>query len=204
MYTLEYKDCTVWKNTAFKVHRVLTVSEEETTIDFKGEILKQPKYKFKEIVEFESTKKPDKKAICIGYNPALAIKEIDTSNKRLIITLEKNDYTGYVLFNLYPEVTAHKESINISDNQTVFSLNKLKEEISNFQYRDLVLFFGRSTNLTTEQVDFIKELASNKHIMLTTFDGEFIHPGSIGSVELIDFQPGFIREDLTHQIRIKQ
>ena len=62
--------------------------------------IENPKYKFKEEIDFigENDEKPY--AICIGLNPAKAQEELDVTNKRLINLLQ-NNYSGYYLFNIY-------------------------------------------------------------------------------------------------------
>jgi len=62
-----------------KVSRILYLDNE-----------KKPKYKFKETISFLKKQLSNRKAICIGVNPAKAEEKIDVTNKRLISLLWDN------------------------------------------------------------------------------------------------------------------
>lgn len=199
----EYDDCEVWSKADFKVKRKLWISDDCVSFDYKGQKLEQPKYKYKEELEFQDCKN-GKKAICIGFNPALAIRELDATNKRLCEKLRKKGYSKYFLFNLYPEVVAHKENVNVDDEENKNSLNYLRNEIQNIENCDVVLFFGRSTSLNEDQTKFIEELCDGgRKVFLTTFKGEFIHPGAIGSFDLTPFKKEYLINVQSCFIKIK-
>lgn len=205
MKEIFYDECTVWKKTGFCVGRKLWVSEREIAVDYKGEAIKQPKYKYEEIVCFKNAcNYNEKKAICIGYNPALAIKEIDATNKRLITKLEKEGYSGYVLYNLYPEVTATKDVVDMEDAENKNSHIFLRKKIFESNINDIILFFGRTAQITKEIVKLLREMIGKKNVMLTCFNSEFIHPGAVGTFELQDFKEEYIRNRQIQPIRIQE
>lgn len=209
--TINYKSCHVWKNSSFIVNRTLCVSNEKIKINYEGDDIEMPKYKYKEVLEFipisNSMSNDSKMAVCIGLNPALACKEIDTTNKRLSAYLQKDGYSGYYLYNLYPEVASHKENINLEDEENKKGIDYIKSEMYSENIQNakcIILFFGRTVNLSNEQEGFIKSLIKEKrYVKITTFNGEFIHPGSIGSFELMDLKSDYIKQIEQTFIKIK-
>ena len=178
-------------------------------IDYKGEPIEQPMYKFEEELVFSGSNNCNKKmAICIGYNPALSCKYLDATNKRLCAQLKELGYDGYYLFNLYPEITSHKEQLNLNDKNNINSLKYLKKMVNQkkTQCGLIILFFGRTAELNDEQVDFLRELIADKEldVKITTSKGEFIHPGSIGKIDLTECKLEYIRKSNGSFIRIKQ
>lgn len=205
---ITYKNCEVWKNSGFTVNRTLFVGKETISFSDKGNAITQYKYKFKEKIKFNSANNfKGKLAICIGYNPALSCEYMDATNKRLCVQLMKEGFGGYILFNLYPEVTPHKEDLNLNDKNNINSLHILerlvKKEKSNCEL--IVLFFGRTAELNDEQVRFLTKLMADDKltVKLTASNGEFIHPGSIGKFDLADCKLEYIRKSHNSFIRMK-
>lgn len=175
----------------FKVKRTLYVDKEEN-----------PKYKFKEKIEFiddVGTEKPY--AICIGYNPACATTEIDETNKRLIKLL-KDDYCGYYLYNIYPEITGNKMQVNLDDKNNISFIDLLENQLEELNDIDVILFFGRTTLVPQKLHNLILIFfEKGRKIFLTTHAGEFTHPGSNASIQKECFEKSYFKE--TYHIKIK-
>lgn len=166
--------------------------------------IENPKYKFKEEIDFigENDEKPY--AICIGLNPAKAQEELDVTNKRLINLLQ-NNYSGYYLFNIYPEITENATQINLEDNENINFVSRLKDILEEEIYKDLdvVLFFGRTLVIPDKVVELIRQwLDDKKKIYLTSHNGEFTHPGANAKIEKIELKSKYFRENTS--IRIKK
>ena len=165
--------------------------------------IENPIYKFKEEIDFigENNKKPY--AICIGLNPAKAQEELDDTNKRLIDLLQ-NDYSGYYLFNIYPEITPTPEGINKGDKENSEFLNKLKRLLKKRKYKkkDIVLFFGRTLYIPNSFVELIKKWSRHKRrIYITCHKDEFIHPGANTDLELKEFKMEYMRTQIGIKIK---
>lgn len=203
MKNVKYKECKIWAKTSFTVDRELTISEASVKIDYKGEQKEQPKYKYKEEITFREHDTGEK-AVCLGYNPALAIDEIDTTNKRLITCLEEKGFSGYILLNLYPEVTPYKGLVNMEDTKNRNHINYIRKELENLKNCIVIMFFGRTTFLNEDAVNLIKEISDSNEVKITCFKEEFIHPSSVGSFELMDFKKEYIRTNTCQQIRVNE
>ena len=107
---------------------------------------KNPKYKFQELVEFSNPKVENKFAICIGFNPAKAEEEMDTTNKRIINALQ-NEYSGYILLNIYPEITEKASDIDLDDNVNSDFFKDLVKQVDNYSSYDVILFLEQHTIL---------------------------------------------------------
>lgn len=137
---IKYPNCNAHFENDYNVSRVLYVDNEL-----------KPKCKFREeITVLDNGVSIDKRSICIGFNPAKAEEEIDTTNKRLI-TLLWNQYNGYNLLNLYPEITDNKNQIDLGDKENIEFLEKLIKELE-IETRDIILFFGRTTAISIIQL----------------------------------------------------
>lgn len=102
-----------FKSTPFGTCRIKHVNR---TIEVDDE--KNPKYKYLGLLEFSSPKVVNKFAICIGFNPAKAEEEIDMTNKRIINVLQ-NEYSGYFLLNIFPELTKKSSEVNLDDSVNI-------------------------------------------------------------------------------------
>ena len=183
-----YDDCKGQKNTI--VSRNLYLDN-----------IKKPKYKFQETILFKKEKLNNKKAICIGLNPAKAEEKIDITNIRLILLLW-DKYDEYLLLNIFPEITDNKKQINYIDQENKLFEVKLIEVLNNTT-DDIILFFGRTTIIPPNIVSCIKELFVKKRtIKLTAHYGEFTHPGSNADINLIDYSSVFIRTDSVIRVKV--
>lgn len=135
-------------------------------------------------------------AICIGLNPAKAEEKLDVTNKRLISLLNK-EYGGYYLFNIFPEITNNANKINLEDEKNIYFVNKLKEELSKGEYKnlDIFLFFGRTFSIPNNFIELIYEwISTGKKIYITTHNDEFIHPGSNAKIKKEIFKLYYLRK----------
>ena len=181
--TIKYPNCKAHIEKDYNVSRILFVDNED-----------DPKYKFREEITFLNNRiTADKRAVCIGYNPAKAEEEIDRTNKRLIKLLW-DYYNGYDLYNLYPEVTDNKNQVNLEDSENIEFLNKLIEKIAKDK-RDIILFFGRTTVIPKAFKEFLSRKPVSNNIKITVHNGEFTHPGSNAQIDLMDFDVDFLETD---------
>ncbi len=177
----------------FKVERILYVDN-----------VVNPKYKFTEEIDFDSKHNENRYAICIGLNPGNAAEDLDEANKRLVSLLSK-EYSGYYLFNIYPEISDNATQINLEDEENINFVNKLKDILKEQIYKDLdvVLFFGRTLIITNEFVELIRQrLNKKKKVYLTSHNGEFTHPRANAKIEKIELKLEYFRENTS--IRIKK
>lgn len=180
---IKYPNCNAHFENDYNVSRVLYVDNEL-----------KPKCKFREEITFlDNGVSIDKRAICIGFNPAKAEEEIDTTNKRLI-TLLWNEYNGYNLLNLYPEITDNKNQIDLGDKENIEFLEKLIKELE-IETRDIILFFGRTTVIPDALKDFLLNNNTKNNIMITVHNGEFTHPGSNAKIDIINFNKNYLSTD---------
>ena len=144
-----------------------------------------PKYKFLEKITWEQN---TKMAVCIGLNPAKADKELDVTNNRLIRLLREY-YSGYILLNLYPEITSKKSLIRSSDKINKNFDNKIIKYIDcNFKSNDIILFFGRTTKISYEFALWLKKcLKKNRKIKKVVSNDLFTHPCTSNNLSLADF-----------------
>ena len=155
-------------------------------------------FKYKENIVFFKENKSSRKAICIGYNPAKATKEIDVTNKRLIDCLW-NEYDEYMLVNLYPQVSSNKTTC-ITDLEENENFCNVIIDIIKSEKDCIILFFGRTVNIKDDIYDAIVERINNKMpIKMTTHNDKFTHPGSNADIKLIDIQ----EENLRSSYRIE-
>lgn len=181
--TIKYPNCKAHIEKDYNVSRILFVDNEDDS-----------KYKFREEITFLNSRiSADKRAVCIGYNPAKAEEEIDRTNKRLIKLLW-DYYNGYDLYNLYPEVTDNKNQVNLEDSENIEFLNKLIEKIVKDE-RDIILFFGRTTVIPKAFEEFLLRKSVSDNIKITVHNGEFTHPGSNAQIDLMDFDVNFLETD---------
>ncbi|WP_162150539.1 DUF1643 domain-containing protein [Acholeplasma equifetale] len=181
--TIKYSNCKAHNDKDYNVSRILFVDNEGDS-----------KYKFKEEITFLNNMiSAEKRAVCIGYNPAKAEEDIDRSNKRLI-NLLWDYYNGYDLYNLYPEVTDNKNQVNLEDSENVEFLDKLIEKIAKDK-RDIILFFGRTTVIPKAFEEFLSKRPISNNIKITAHNGEFTHPGSNSQINLMDFNVDFLKTD---------
>ena len=118
--------------------------------------------KYKEVIEFVKTDKISKTAICIGYNPAKASEKIDTTNKRLIDCLW-NNYDGYRLINLFPQVSTDKTTCITDLEDNVKFCNVIINILTN-EKDDIILFWGRTVAINKDLYDAIIKRIDNKYI----------------------------------------
>ena len=147
----------------------------------------ETKYKYKEVLTFS---KPlieyEKYAVCIGFNPAKAEKDLDVTNKRLINALQ-HTYSGYILLNIYPEITSTATEVNFDDPENQNNLKRLLNYIEVLDKEmDIIVFFGSSYSICEELYNTLLSLAhTNRLIKTTNKNKDFRHPSSIGSVDLV-------------------
>lgn len=155
-----------------------------------------PKYKYAEKIIFDQHS-GDKFAICIGLNPAAAEQNIDETNKRLINVL-KEEYKGYFLLNLYPEITDNKLQINYEDDENISFIHRLEAILAaeDKVSLDIILFFGRTTVLSQDQQELINSLVNNssRNVYITTHGGEFTHPGSNAQIDKTKMEAVYLRQ----------
>lgn len=131
-------------------------------------------------------------------------KNLDETNKRLVSLLSK-EYSGYYLFNIYPEITDNATQINLEDKENITFASKLKDILGEEIYKDLdvILFFGRTLIIPEKFVELIRQwLSEKKKVYLTSHNGEFTHPGSNAKIEKIELKSEYFRENAS--IRIKK
>lgn len=159
-------------------------------------------FKYKEIIKFIKDKKDNgkyPKAICIGYNPAKASKDIDETNKRLIKCLWET-YDEYLLVNLFPQVSSDKTTCIPDLKENVEFCNVIIDILKNDD-RDVILFWGRTVSISEELFNAINNRIDNElPLKMTTYGGRFIHPGAIGKVELNDVTKGNLKKNTTYKI----
>ena len=153
-----------------------------------------PKYKYSEKLEFDGLSGNRSFAICIGLNPAAAEEEIDITNKRLIKLL-KDEYNGYHLFNIYPEITDNKKQLNFDDEENREFINKLKDILirKEFDSLDIIMFFGRTLVIPKPFIDLLEEWNGIRNIFITSHKDEFTHPGSNADIQKKPFEMDFLR-----------
>ena len=176
----EYTNCKVTKK--HSVSRTLYLDNLTT-----------PKYKFKEIIHFTKDPLSDKHmAICIGINPAKAEQNIDPTNINLIKLLFDN-YDGYILLNIYPEITKNAKKVNFKDDENINFTKNLDAIINENKTEDIILFFGRTTIVPSTFIELINSCVNNNRIVkITTHDGEFTHPAR-RSINLTDYSSDYVR-----------
>ena len=170
------------------------------TIEFNGGSMRRklyvddatnPKYKYSEEIVFADVTDDRPYAICIGLNPAAAEEKLDVTNQRLVKLLNQ-EYNGYFLFNIYPEITDNKKQLNFDDVENIEFVNILKNILNEEKYSDLdiILFFGRTLVIPKDFVDLLYEWHNKRNIYITSHNGEFTHPGSNASIKkrLFDIQ----------------
>lgn len=149
----------------------------------------------------------DKIAVCIGYNPAECSKDIDVSNKRLIKLLKQHCYKGYVLLNLFPQITksAKEVDLDLQFNKD-FETSLMSYIKNNFNTSDVVIFFGRTTQITDKFKVFLSEISSRNKLLLTVNPSEklFTHPGSNAGVLLKKVKIFKVKEVLTVEAEIEE
>lgn len=171
------KEFSGFKKSKHKVHRIYW-SKDKTHENVRYS------FKYKEVINFIKESNSTKRlAICIGYNPAKAGDKIDTTNKRLIDILW-NEYDGYTLYNLYPQVSSDKNTCNLDLEENESFIPIVSEVIEKEEF-DVILFWGRSVNID-EKIKLAIEtrLHNNKVLKITTFENQFIHPGAHGGCVL--------------------
>ena len=161
-----------------------------------------PQYKYKEKIDFPDAGEDKTYAICIGFNPAKAEKDLDDTNKRLIDAL-KDRYRGYYLFNLHPKIESDQADIKTIDVQFVKYVCR-KINCEDLKKLDIVLFFGRLAIIPDVFVKYLKKAASKRRrkVYLTAHGDEFTHPSSNSSIELQKFKKEYLRKETV--IRIKR
>lgn len=172
-----------FKSTKHEVKRRLFCSKK-----FCEPLRKNLEFKYKEEISF--VKKGDtteKNAICIGYNPAKASEEIDTTNKRLIDLLW-SDYDGYLLLNLYPQISTNQDTCYPEIDENAFFedviIGMLEEDS-----RDIILFWGRTAVVTESICEAIrKRIDKGLLLKMTVHDDKFTHPGSNSDIQLKDIK----------------
>lgn len=183
-----------WKNKEYKSNAYGNYEVERTLyIDVED----NPKYKFMEEIKFTSNNNGKNYAICIGLNPAKAEKELDATNNRLISLLSE-DYGGYYLFNIYPEITENTSQINLEDKKNIEFVNELKEILKEDKYTelDIILFFGRTLIIPDEFIELIQQfMQDQKNVYITVHNGEFTHPGSNAKIEKIELKFEYFRKN---------
>ena len=158
-------------------------------------------FKYKEEISFIKESSLSKTAVCIGYNPAKAEDEIDTTNKRLIDLLW-DDYDGYILYNFYPQVSSDKDTCNLDLEENENFIHLLSEVIKK-EESDIILFWGRSVNIDKKiKLAIEARLRNNKVLKITTFKNEFKHPGAHGGCVLKELKSGdtYIHKQTTYRI----
>lgn len=173
------------------VSRVLWADNEE-----------KPKYKYAEKITFKESQ-DGKYAICIGLNPAKARKELDTTNKR-IIKLLKEEYKGYWLLNMFPEITSNAKEIHLEEKENIEFCDKINTILmhEDFSDLDIVLFFGRSFCIPAEFAKSLREFCVTRQVYMTCHEGEFTHPGANASIKKEAFKPEYLRSSTC--VRVKE
>ena len=188
------KEFSGFKKSKHKVHRIYW-SKEEVHEDV------EYTFKYKEKISFIKENSLSKTAVCIGYKPAKAEDEIDTTNKRLIDLLW-DDYDGYILYNLYPQVSSDKNTCNLDLEENEDFIPILSEVIEK-EEADIILFWGRSVNIDKKiKLAIEARLRNNKVLKITTFKNEFKHPGAHGGCVLKELKSGdtYIHKQTTYRI----
>lgn len=176
-YKKEYESLVTNKN-GHKVKRKLVTKSK-----YVKELEKDIEFKYKEKILFQKLNNKGKTAICIGYNPAKSCEDIDITNKRLIECLWE-DYDGYELVNLYPQVSSDKTTcINDLDENYNF-INVIVDIIENDE-KDIILFWGRTLSLSDELYNAIcNRLDKHLTLKMTTHNNKFTHPGANSAIEI--------------------
>lgn len=163
-----------------------------------------PKYKYTEKLAFAHASEKRPFAICIGLNPAAAEAEIDITNKRLIKLL-KDDYNGYYLFNIYPEITDNKNQLDFDDEENIEFIDKLKDILNRneFDGLDIIMFFGRTLVIPKTFIDLLDQWNEKRNIFITSHKDEFTHPGSNADIQKKPFKMDFLRRSTCIRVHDK-
>lgn len=180
------------------------------TIEFNGGSMRRklyvddatnPKYKYNEEITFVDVTDDRPYAICIGLNPAAAEEKLDVTNQRLVKLLNQ-EYKGYFLFNIYPEITDNKKQLNFDDNENIGFVSILKNILNEEQYShlDVILFFGRTLVIPKDFVDLLQEWHKNRRIYITSHKEEFTHPGANADIQKISFEINYLKNSTSIRV----
>lgn len=138
-------------------------------------------FKYQEEIDFIGSTN-NKKAICVGFNPAKAEKNIiDVTNKRLINSLW-GLYSGYTLVNIYPQISPTKDECDTTLQENTDFECKLLQFLRD-KKEDIILFFGRTTTITDDFKELIVE--KNTSIYITSHNNNFVHPASNAEIKIV-------------------
>ena len=195
-HTNKFKDCRVYGGKS--VDRIIW---ERTSIFKQDEQDVSITFKDKEIITFNKGKNTSKlsksRAVCIGFNPAKSEEEVDTTNKRLIKMLW-DDYDGYTLLNLYPQVTPKADQCDLSLTENQESVKRIAQTIRE-THETVILFWGRSACLDDEiKQALVERVGSELPTKITVSKNRdkkneddkeelFTHPGAINGTYLLEF-----------------
>lgn len=116
--------------------------------------------------------------VAIGFNPATHHPdEIDTTNNKIIDELNNKGYGGYVLLNLYPQVSSTKATFDESDEEDKKFQNTLLKLINTLIKKriDTIIFWGRTVSIDKDVLEKLQELQKNNNLFITTKKDTLMH-----------------------------
>lgn len=181
-YNYNVKNPLQWQNGQYYYCNDLKFVDSRT-------VLHQQNNKYAEKISFIN--KGHNYAVAIGYNPATYSGTlIDKSNYLISTLLHNNSYSGYYLFNMYPDIAVQK----IKKAQSSYSdyildvLDFLIRDLQNSK-KDVFIFWGSSVYITIETEKRLKKL-QDAGITIYTIGTQNIphkHPGRNVSIKTIKY-----------------
>ena len=151
-------------------------------------LVDQTNNKYAEKIEFSNN--GTNFATVIGYNPAVCVPNSIDKTNYLISSMLNNNYKGYYLFNMFPDVTPQKirKSNSVFPNYIDEVLNFLITD-SNICMDDIFIFWGSSVYVSVSVENKLIKLHSlnrNLYTIGTTVTSHQ-HPGRNVSLQTIAF-----------------
>ena len=141
----------------------------------------------------EYTRWSDKKlCAAIGFNPAKhKPDDIDGTNIKLINTLGKKGYGGYLLLNLYPQVSPNKEEFDELNKENIKFHNTLLKVLDVLikENIDTVIFWGRTVSIDNNIFSKLEEMRKQRILYMTVKEGtsQHCHPARVSiDIKLIE------------------
>jgi hypothetical protein len=104
--------------------------------------------------------KGNRNLVVVGVNPSIAtIDNLDPTSKRIKKYCEAHDYDGWILINLYPQISTDVDLIHDEKNDELFKLNlEFIECILKEKDIDLVAAWGESIKTRKYLKECLKEI----------------------------------------------
>lgn len=142
---------------------------------------------------------------CFGINPSTADdKEPDRTIKRVMGFAERNGYTSFMMFNVYPQRETKPENLPREANQEMVQKNIeiISRIISQQQTRDILLAWGNAIYLREYLIDCLKQIHENlKPYSVSCFRiGESLKSGQPRHPLFANYDSKFQKVDLSKLI----